>query len=154
MEALTLTSFEKALAVKKLKRVPCGTAGVVLGPHNEILMIKRKGAHGEGTWSVPGGWVEAGEHPQDTINRELWEEVGVTPLVLGFMGYTFDRHPEGIEDVCLWFVSSTWEGAPRVGHPDKVEEIGWFTFDELPFPLFVPLAEAIKEGFLNDLRSK
>ena len=55
------TSFEKAMAIKQLGRVPTGTACIVRGVNDSILLLKRKGAHGAGTWSVPGGWVEAGE---------------------------------------------------------------------------------------------
>jgi 8-oxo-dGTP diphosphatase len=50
--------------------------GVFIFKDKKFLMILRHGAHGKGSWSVPGGWMEFGESFEDTAKREVCEEVG------------------------------------------------------------------------------
>jgi len=156
-----MNSFDIATQIKELNRVPVGVAVVVTNSDFELLLIKRKGAHGKGTWSIPGGWVDAGEDPTTTCIRELAEEVGVgsnlhnhfTERELSFIGYTFDQHPEGIEDVCLYFwLHYVPTDMPHIREPDKISELRWIDINhgkiDWPQPLFPPLDNAIKKGLL------
>lgn len=43
------------------KKIPRVGIGVFIFKNNKFLMGCRKGAHGEGTWSIPGGHLEFGE---------------------------------------------------------------------------------------------
>src|SRR5262245_40888497 len=43
---------------------------------NRILLVDHKNA---GLWLPPGGHVEQGEHPRDTVLREVREELGFVP---------------------------------------------------------------------------
>ena len=51
--------------------------GVIVTKGDRVLLIKRKGAHGQGTWSTPGGHLEYGESPEECAARETAEETGV-----------------------------------------------------------------------------
>lgn len=80
-----------------------GTGAVVIH-RGCLLMVQRAGAHGAGTWSVPGGWVEFGEDPFDGAAREVEEETGIIVEVLGGEGWTSAMHPgeETVHAVTLW----------------------------------------------------
>ena len=43
----------------------------------EILLIKRRVEPGKGKWSLPSGFVEMNEIPEETVIRELREETGL-----------------------------------------------------------------------------
>lgn len=57
-------------------------AAVITEIHDDkpsILMVRRKREPFKDTWMFPAGFLEFGEHPeQDTLPRELMEEVGLT----------------------------------------------------------------------------
>jgi 8-oxo-dGTP diphosphatase len=52
--------------------------GVIVTKGNRVLLLERKGVHGQGTWSTPGGHLEYGESPEACAARETLEETGVT----------------------------------------------------------------------------
>jgi 8-oxo-dGTP diphosphatase len=130
-------------------KVGVGVA-VVVKRGQRILLIKRNGKHGAGTWSVPGGWMEPGEGPIAAARRELQEEVGLEADAdcLGQRGYTWTVHPEGVEDVCLWFMDATPHDfsltPPRIMEPEKIADLGWFPSYHLPQPLFPPFISWIE----------
>ncbi len=73
--------------------VHIGVGVVIFNPDSELLTIQRQGAHGEGQWSVPGGWIDYGETPEKAVLRELAEEVGLigfSPQLLDAVSTTFD----------------------------------------------------------------
>ncbi|UUV30688.1 NUDIX hydrolase [Amycolatopsis roodepoortensis] len=53
----------------------------------KILFIRRRpGAFLGGRWELPGGTVEPGERPDETVVREFAEETGLTVRVTGERG--------------------------------------------------------------------
>ncbi len=62
-----------------------GVVGVVLNEAGEILLVEHV-FHPYTPWGLPGGWVERGEDPAQTVQRELCEElqlaVEVGPVLL------------------------------------------------------------------------
>ena len=42
-----------------------------------LLLIRRAVRPAKGKWALPGGYMDAGEMPEDALRRELCEEVGL-----------------------------------------------------------------------------
>lgn len=111
-------------------KMPLGVA-LIIPKGNQYLLMKRDGSHGAGLWAVPGGWVELGEDPAKTCVREAKEEVGLLVWSTTLLGYSHDIFPEGVEDVCLWFMATAWDGVPSIVEPHKCTFISWRTAQEI-----------------------
>ena len=129
------------------RKVNVGIAVAVLRIHNdnyEILLGKRKGSHGAGKWSFPGGWMRHGEHFFDTARRELAEETDMTSLSLlpdPIHVSTTIWEEEDVQSVTVVMAALDCTETPKVMEPHKLDgEWTWFQLDQLPKPLFEPLA--------------
>jgi len=62
------------------------SASVILYDGNSVLCIKRGRDPGKGLFSLPGGFIDAGETAEDACIRECIEETGIKPGVLEYIG--------------------------------------------------------------------
>jgi 8-oxo-dGTP diphosphatase len=121
-----------------------GTA-IIITKDNQVLLMKRKGPHGNGTWSTPGGHLDFGETLEGCAAREAKEEVGVDVVDIRFRAVTNDIFEEtGKHYVTVW-LEGTPAGEPFIAAEREVEDLGWFDWDALPQPLFLPLENLVKE---------
>ena len=110
-------------------------AGGLLCCQGRLLLGKRsvyRRAY-PGVWDVPGGHVEAGETAEQTLVRELREELGVTPTQSREVAVL--RAPAmGEADARVLrlhlFVVTGWRGEPRNLLLDEHEALAWFTLED------------------------
>jgi 8-oxo-dGTP diphosphatase len=129
--------------------------GIFVFKDNKFIMIKRKGSHGDGTWSVPGGHLEFGEQFEDTAIREVMEETGLEIKNVRFGAVTNDIfEKENKHYVTIWMVSEYKSGVAKILEPDKCSQQDWFTFDTLPKPLFLPWEQLLKSHFIEYIKKE
>ncbi|GAA2331355.1 nucleotide triphosphate diphosphatase NUDT15 [Dactylosporangium salmoneum] len=127
--------------------------GVFVVRDGQFLMGRRRGAHGAGTWSVPGGHLEYGESFEDAAAREVVEETGLEVGGLRVAAVTNDVFAaEGRHYVTVWMVGECPDGEPEILEPAKFVDQGWFGFEHLPEPLFLPWVQLLSSPFLTDVR--
>lgn len=114
--------------------------GVMIYRGNNILLGLRKGAHGEGTWALPGGHLEFGESIENCAIREVMEETGLTISNITKIDFTNDIFEKENKHYITIFVKGSCEsGDPKLMEPNKCIKWQWFSLDNLPEPLFLPL---------------
>ena len=68
--------------------------GVVVDGRGRTLLGRRAGAPRAGLWDVLGGFLEPGESPEQGLERELLEEIGVHCTVGRYLGGFVDTYSE------------------------------------------------------------
>jgi 8-oxo-dGTP diphosphatase len=127
-------------------RPAIGMGIFAINEQGEILLGLRKGAHGEGTWSLPGGHLEWNESFFECASREVKEETDLDIEAIEHVGFTndvFDK--EGLHYVTLFVKTTKWSGTPRVMEPDKCEEWKWVRWEDFPENLFLPIKNLKKQ---------
>lgn len=119
--------------------------GIIISRGDEILLVRRDSVHGSGTWSTPGGHLDHGETLERCAAREAMEETGVEVTDVRFRAITNDVFPDdGKHYVTVWMEGEYLTGEPTVGAAYEMSEVGWFPWDELPEPLFLPLQNLLE----------
>ncbi|HLQ30444.1 MAG TPA: AAC(3) family N-acetyltransferase [Ktedonobacteraceae bacterium] len=89
--------------------------------------------------------VDFGELPEETAVRETQEETGVTISDVKFRVITSDVfEAEQKHYITVWFEAKYVSGEPKAQAPEEESEVGWFTWDALPQPLFLPLQHLLE----------
>ena len=87
-------------------------ACALIDPDGRVLIAQRPpGKSMAGLWEFPGGKVEAGERPEDTVIRELREELGITVKEACLAPFTFASHPYPEFQLLMpLYICRRWEG--------------------------------------------
>jgi len=109
--------------------------GAMIMRDGQVLLGRRKGAHGTGTYAWCGGHLEFGETLEACAVREVREETGLVvtslkPLCVSNI-IAYEKHYIDFE-----FLTEVEPGQPQVLEPDRIESWGWYNLDNLPSPLF------------------
>jgi len=110
-----------------------------------ILLCQISAGHsGEGLWTLPGGGVDWGEHPEDALVREVYEEAGLKLETWEFMGIfsrVFDRPNSGQLHFVGLIYHAALAGEPRVVEVDgstcAVRWVALADLEDLPVTLLV-----------------
>ena len=90
------------------------------------------GYPGTGMWTLPGGGLDWGEDPETGMERELYEETGLTGSVRGLIGIDSFVYEETLHAIRIVYDVDV-SGEPRVTEIDgSVDRSRWVPFDELP----------------------
>lgn len=120
------------------------TAGALItDASGRVLLLKHRFRPGAG-WGMPGGFIEAGEQPEEALRRELREEVGLEVEKLKLFTTRAFKTPNQIEIVFT---------ARAVGDTNQlsfeIQKAAWFYPGDLPAELSKDQAQLIK-GALDD----
>ena len=104
-----------------------------MGRGMEVLLVRRGVAPYEGTWALPGGFVEMEEDLADAAARELKEETGAEARVLDQVGAwgTPGRDPRG-RTVTVAYLAVMGPQDQHVEGADDAAAAAWHPLDELP----------------------
>jgi ADP-ribose pyrophosphatase YjhB (NUDIX family) len=106
---------------------PKVVVGVVATWEDKLLMCKRAIEPRLGYWTLPAGFMEMGETPQEGAAREAWEEAYAKLEIIDLLAVYSLRH---ISQLQLFYRARLL--SPDVSAGPESEEVGLFTFDCLP----------------------
>jgi 8-oxo-dGTP diphosphatase len=89
-----------ATALRPVRRI--AAYGVCTAPGGGVLLVRASPQSGTaGVWSLPGGAVDHGEHPFDTVVRETAAETGLSVSVVGLVDVLADLRGVPGRDVAI-----------------------------------------------------
>ncbi|WP_315116447.1 NUDIX domain-containing protein [uncultured Clostridium sp.] len=122
-----------------------GVGAVISNDNGEILLLLRERSPEAGYWSIPGGKVEFFDTIEDSIKREIKEELGVEIDIIKLLGVT--NHIL-VEEKSHWvaptFLVEIIKGKVKNMEPNKHKDIKWFSIDNLPDNITLTTKKAIE----------
>ena len=119
-------------AVKLLLVVACA----LIDADGRVLIAQRpQGKQLAGLWEFPGGKVEAGERPEETLIRELHEELGITVQEPCLAPLTFASHAyQSFHLLMPLYVCRRWEGFVTAREHNKLAWVRPNKLRDYPMP--------------------
>ena len=134
-----MVNMKTDIPIEKVKNLFCNETGyqtpkldtrAVIFKDNKILLVHEN----NGTWSLPGGWVDVLESIKSNTVKEVKEETGLDVLakkVIAIQDRNKHNKPIYAYGVCKIFVLCDVIGG-KFEKNIETTEIGYFATDELP----------------------
>lgn len=115
-----------------------GAYAIVTDPTSRILLCRiAAGYPAEGLWTLPGGGVDHGEHPDDAVLRELAEETGLQgvrgPVVTIWSGLIQKpaSRPGPLHWIAILYRVTVASAELRLEVDGSTDATAWFPLDEV-----------------------
>jgi ADP-ribose pyrophosphatase YjhB (NUDIX family) len=109
---------------------PKVATAALIQQNGQILLVRRANDPQRGLWTLPAGFVDAGEDPAEAVRRECQEETGLEICITGLVDLlSGQEHPRGAHILIVYRAEITG-GSLRPG--DDVDAAGFFSLQDLP----------------------
>lgn len=128
---------------------PAPAIAALIVKENKLLLAKRALGLNKGKWTIPSGFVEYGEDPEETLKREIKEELGIQPTEYKLFMIKLGKNSPDKYILGIFYIVTKFKGEPRAVSSEN-SEISWFKFDLLP-PIAFDLNQYVVNKFLKSL---
>ena len=123
-------------------------ACALIDADGRVLLAQRpQGKTMAGMWEFPGGKVEQGERPEETLIRELKEELGIDVKEACLAPFAFASH--GYDDFHLLmplYLCRRWDGTPVAREGQMLDWVRPRDMGKYPMPpADVPLVSQLRD---------
>ena len=121
---------------------PKVAAAVLVEKAGKALLVKRANVPERGKWTLPAGFVDAGEDPQEAAKRECHEETGLHISIHSLLNVFYGKEHERGADIVILYRGRVEGGYLRAG--DDAQDVSFFGPDEMPPLAFDATRKAIQ----------
>jgi 8-oxo-dGTP diphosphatase len=123
-------------------------ACALIDPDGRVLLAQRPAGKAlAGLWEFPGGKMEPGERPEDTLIRELREELGIEVKEPCLAPFTFASHSYADFHLLMpLYVCRRWEGTPQAREHPAIKWVRPKDMADYPMPpADIPLIPMLRD---------
>jgi ADP-ribose pyrophosphatase YjhB (NUDIX family) len=121
---------------------PKVAAAVLIEKDDQVLLVRRAVDPRRGKWTLPAGFIDAGEDPRAAAERECLEETGMQVRITGLLDVLYGQEHEKGAHIIIFYRAEVLGGQVVAG--DDVDRVAFFARHELP-----PLAFSTTQRILN-----
>jgi len=126
---------------------PKVAVAVLIVHQGKVLLARRVNDPFRGDWTLPGGFVDAGEDPARAAERECQEETGLKVQVTRLLDVIAGQeHPRGAH-ILIVYLGELISGNLQAG--DDADGVAFFKLDQLPRLAFRSTAQILASNFIN-----
>ena len=112
---------------------------MIITKDDQVLLIKHRSVQGGEIWTPPRGHLEYGKSLEESALRASQVEIGVIITDVTFLAITHDVfEAQKKHDITIWMAGRYVSGEPAIQAMHEMLARGWFSWDGLPEPLFLP----------------
>lgn len=120
-------------------------AVIVAVTRENRLLLARSPHFPKGRYSVLAGFVEPGESLEETVEREIFEEVGIQVRNITYFG----SQPWPFPHSLMLGFTAEWAGGELAPDGIEIEDAGWFTPETMPeIPPSISISRRLIEHWL------
>jgi 8-oxo-dGTP diphosphatase len=109
---------------------PKVAAAVLIEQDGRVLLARRANDPARGLWTMPAGFIDAGEDPAEAAVRECKEETGLVVRITGLLDVlSGQEHARGAH-IVIFYRAEVVSGELTPG--DDVDAVRFFARDDLP----------------------
>lgn len=124
-----------------------GVGVLILDEAGKILLVQRAMPPEQGKWSLPAGYVDAGEDPAATAVREALEETHLRVETVGLVDVFHNPPEQGGASIFILYRARLVGGDLHAG--DDASQARFFASNELPELAFKSTVEAVRRCFAS-----
>jgi 8-oxo-dGTP diphosphatase len=111
----------------------------------QVLLVQRRYDPQKGRWTMPSGFVDAGEDPAEAVKRECLEETGLIINDIRLLDVVYSQeYPHGASILIVYAAQAQ---AGEIRPADDVTQAGYFSIHELPPLAFLSTKQILDNYF-------
>ena len=114
---------------------PKVAAAILIEKDGCVLLVRRVNEPHRGRWTLPAGFIDAGEDPAQAAERECLEETGLSVRVKRVLDVIPAKEHERGADFVIAYQGEIVSGTLSPG--DDADAVDWFARDHLPPLAFI-----------------
>lgn len=133
---------------KEIRVRPAAYAWIL--DEDRVLLCRLCEEHNKGQWTLPGGGLDPGEHPEAACLREVKEETGLEVSLthlLGVDSITFDGVLGPMQHLRIFYLAQVVSGTLTAETDGTTDLVQWIRLEDLATLNLVDLVRRVEAAF-------